>query len=47
VVLSATPEAGRALDTEDVKAVLAKPVRPTELLDAVRRWVAPQEAPRH
>lgn len=46
VVLSATPEAGRALDSEDVKAVLAKPVRLAELLAAVRRWVAPQ-ASRH
>jgi len=46
VVLSATPEAGRALDAEDVKAVLAKPVRLAELLAAVRRWVAPQ-ASRH
>jgi CheY-like chemotaxis protein len=47
VVLSATPEAARALDSEDVKAVLSKPVRLTELLDAVGRWVMPQEAPRH
>ena len=46
VVLSATPEAGRALDSEDVKAVLAKPVRLAELLAAVRRWVVPQ-ASRH
>ena len=45
-MLSATPEAGRALDAEDVKALLAKPVRLAELLAAVRRWVAPQ-ASRH
>jgi two-component system chemotaxis response regulator CheY len=47
VVLSATPEAGRALDSDDVKAVLAKPVRLAELLDAVGRWVATREVPRH
>ena len=44
VVLSATPEAGRALDSEDVKAVLGKPVRLAELLAAIRRWMAPQAA---
>jgi CheY-like chemotaxis protein len=44
VVLSATPEVGRALESDDVKAVLAKPVQLAELLAAVERWVVPQAA---
>lgn len=44
VVLSATPEVGRALESDDIKAVLAKPVRLAELLAAVECWMAPQAA---
>jgi len=42
IVVSASHEPGRGLVTQDVKAVLGKPIRLVELLETVRRWAGPQ-----